>query len=133
MQDLPAGSMLAVPKAAAAITEYLEGGLSLAALNGPEFSVVAGPDADIDALEALMTADDVAVRRLHTSHAFHSSMMDPMLAPFAEVVAALRSDFLTQGPRVPAFEAAVCKAVGSAHGVAVKNWTSPQRWGRTSA
>ena len=42
----------------------------------------------------------------------------------AEVVAALRSDFLTQGPRVPAFENAVCAAVGAAHGVAVNSATS---------
>lgn len=42
----------------------------------------------------------------------------------AEVLAALRSDFLTQGPRVPEFEAAVCAAVDAAHGVAVNSATS---------
>lgn len=40
------------------------------------------------------------------------------------VVAALRSDFLTQGPRVPAFEVAVAKHVGAAHGVAVNSATA---------
>lgn len=40
------------------------------------------------------------------------------------VVAVLRSDFLTQGPQVPAFEAAVADHVGAAHGVAVNSATS---------
>ncbi len=42
----------------------------------------------------------------------------------AAVVAVLRSDFLTQGPQVPAFEAAVAARVGAAHGVAVNSATS---------
>ena len=41
-----------------------------------------------------------------------------------EVVATLRSDFLTQGPRVPAFEKAVASAVGAPHCVAVNSATS---------
>jgi len=40
------------------------------------------------------------------------------------VVAVLQSDFLTQGPCVPAFETAVAKHVGAAHGVAVNSATS---------
>lgn len=45
-------------------------------------------------------------------------------ADIAAVVAVLRSDFLTQGPRVPAFEAAVARHVGAAHAVAVNSATS---------
>lgn len=40
------------------------------------------------------------------------------------VMAVLRSDFLTQGPAVPAFEAAICQAVGAPHCVAVNSATS---------
>ncbi|WP_024973407.1 UDP-4-amino-4,6-dideoxy-N-acetyl-beta-L-altrosamine transaminase [Ralstonia pickettii] len=40
------------------------------------------------------------------------------------VVAVLKSDFLTQGPAVPAFEAAVASCVGAAHAVAVNSATS---------
>ncbi|NBR91829.1 MAG: UDP-4-amino-4,6-dideoxy-N-acetyl-beta-L-altrosamine transaminase, partial [Rhodobacteraceae bacterium] len=40
------------------------------------------------------------------------------------VTAVLQSDFLTQGPAVPAFEAALCKASGAAHAVAVNSATS---------
>lgn len=42
----------------------------------------------------------------------------------AAVAEALRSDFLTQGPRVPAFEDAVARATGAAHGVAANSATS---------
>lgn len=42
----------------------------------------------------------------------------------AAVVATLKSDFLTQGPQVPAFEAAVAGKVGAAHAVAVNSATS---------
>lgn len=42
----------------------------------------------------------------------------------AAVLAVLRSDWLTQGPKVPEFEAAVTRATGAAHGVAVNSATS---------
>lgn len=45
-------------------------------------------------------------------------------ADIAAVAAVLKSDFLTQGPVVPAFEAAVAAACGAAHGVAVNSATS---------
>jgi UDP-4-amino-4,6-dideoxy-N-acetyl-beta-L-altrosamine transaminase len=40
------------------------------------------------------------------------------------VVSVLKSDFLTQGPAVPAFETAVAKATGAAHAVAVSSATA---------
>ncbi len=42
----------------------------------------------------------------------------------AAVVAALKSDFITQGPCIPAFEECVCKAVDCAHGVAASSATA---------
>jgi acyl transferase domain-containing protein/thioesterase domain-containing protein/acyl carrier protein len=78
--DLPAGSMLAVPLAASEIK--LSGALSLAAVNNPEMSVVSGPTPEIAALEEKLAKQSVASRRLFTSHAFHSAMMDPILGEF---------------------------------------------------
>ena len=52
--------------------------------------VVAGPDAAVTGLEAELEAKGVAGRRLRTSHAFHSPMMDPILASFADVVRGAR-------------------------------------------
>jgi UDP-4-amino-4,6-dideoxy-N-acetyl-beta-L-altrosamine transaminase len=45
-------------------------------------------------------------------------------ADLEAVASVLRSDFLTQGPAVPNFEAAVAARVGAAHGVAVNSATS---------
>jgi acyl transferase domain-containing protein/thioesterase domain-containing protein len=84
--DLPAGSMLAVPLAAADIhiNDALSGALSLAAVNNPSMSVVSGPTPAIAAFEESLAKQSIAGRRLFTSHAFHSAMMDPILGAFEE-------------------------------------------------
>ncbi|HEX6899308.1 MAG TPA: SDR family NAD(P)-dependent oxidoreductase [Thermoanaerobaculia bacterium] len=86
MQSLPAGAMLAVPLPEPEVAPLLGPELSLAAVNGPARTVVSGPEAAIAALEAELERRGTPGRRLHTSHAFHSGMMDPILAPFAERV-----------------------------------------------
>ncbi len=60
--------------------------LALAAVNGPERAVVAGPEPAVAALAAELETRGVRNRRLRTSHAFHSAMMEPALEPFAERV-----------------------------------------------
>ena len=97
MQALPAGAMLAVPLAEAELTPLLGSSLSLAAVNGPALCVASGPAAAIDELEARLAARKVSARRLETSHAFHSAMMDPVLAEFAGVVAGVER----RAPRIP--------------------------------
>jgi amino acid adenylation domain-containing protein len=89
MQMLPAGAMLAVPLPAAEVAPFLGADLALAAINGPSLCVVAGPGAAIDACESTLRARGLDVRRLHTSHAFHSAMMDPVIAAFTAEVASI--------------------------------------------
>ncbi|RKH14639.1 acyltransferase domain-containing protein [Corallococcus sp. CA053C] len=86
MQGLPAGAMLSARLEESALKPLLTGGLAVAAVNAPGFTVVAGPTDAVDALQAKLEAQGVEVSRLHTSHAFHSAMMDPILAPFTERV-----------------------------------------------
>ncbi|HLN60553.1 MAG TPA: acyltransferase domain-containing protein, partial [Symbiobacteriaceae bacterium] len=86
MQALPPGAMLAVPLPEEQVTPLLEGALSLAAANGPSQCVVSGPAEAMDALSRRLAAMGVEARRLQTSHAFHSAMMDPILEPFSEAV-----------------------------------------------
>ncbi len=86
MQSLPAGAMLAVFLPEAELAPRLPQGIALAAVNGPALCVVSGQTEAVRAFEASLAADEVEVRRLHTSHAFHSGMMDPVLAPFRELV-----------------------------------------------
>jgi amino acid adenylation domain-containing protein len=80
MYDLPSGSMLAVPLAESDL--HLSGTLCLAAINNPDFCVVSGPTPEIAALEESLAKQSVSCRRLLTSHAFHSEMMDPILGAF---------------------------------------------------
>ncbi|HEU4323397.1 MAG TPA: SDR family NAD(P)-dependent oxidoreductase [Roseiflexaceae bacterium] len=85
MQSLPAGGMLSVSLSEAALRPLLNDQLDLAAVNSPTLSVVSGPLEAIEALEARLAADEVSYRRLHTSHAFHSAMMTPILGAFQDV------------------------------------------------
>jgi len=84
MQGLPRGSMLAVPVPVVEVSPYIKAPLAMAAVNGPSLCVVSGPTPDVDALEEQLQQRDIPCTRLHTSHAFHSSMMDPILPQFAE-------------------------------------------------
>lgn len=87
MQALPPGAMLAVQLAEAELRPLLPDGLSLAAVNGPGACVVSGPSAQISDFVATLDKLEVTGRRLRTSHAFHSAMMEPLLAEFRAVVA----------------------------------------------
>jgi acyl transferase domain-containing protein/SAM-dependent methyltransferase len=87
---LPRGSMLAVMGSSDSLERYADDGVSIAAINSPGFAVLAGNDAAIDRVEATLTAASVPSRRLHTSHAFHSEMMDPILSEFESLVAGTR-------------------------------------------
>lgn len=86
MQDLPGGSMLAVQMGENQMRNLLNEELALAAVNGAGQCVVSGPDEAIAQFEQELTAKGIACLRLRTSHAFHSALMEPALAPFLEVV-----------------------------------------------
>lgn len=86
MAALPAGAMLSVAAAAAEIVDRLPPHVELAADNGPRACVVSGPRAAIDAAEQALTAMGTGCRRLRVSHAFHSSMMDPLVDTLTSVV-----------------------------------------------
>jgi non-ribosomal peptide synthase protein (TIGR01720 family) len=83
MQSLPSGTMLSVSLTERETQAYLDDQLSLAAVNGSSHCVVAGQTEAVEELERRLGAQGVDCRRLHTSHAFHSSMMEPILNVFA--------------------------------------------------
>ena len=90
MQALPAGSMLAVRLPEAELLPLLEASLAIAAVNAPRLCVVAGPTDAIGRLEAVLQQRNDGCRRLHTSHAFHSPMVDPVVAPLSAYVETLQ-------------------------------------------
>ncbi len=90
IQALPGGSMLAVLVPEKLVAPFLTGGIAVAAVNGPQLTVVAGPTTEIAALEERLQHEKIFSKRLDTSHAFHSSMMDPVLPEFAKTLETMR-------------------------------------------
>jgi amino acid adenylation domain-containing protein len=100
IQSCPTGAMLSVTLPEDALRPLLQPDadmLSIAAVNGPSATVVAGPEIAIVALQARLTEQEISCRRLHTSHAFHSTMLDPILEPFT----AQLSRVTLNPPRLP--------------------------------
>jgi acyl transferase domain-containing protein len=86
MQEMPSGAMLAVRASADKLLDELGPGTAIAALNAPNLTVISGEHDAISKLAANLEAKGVASRLLPTSHAFHSPMMDPVSARFADLV-----------------------------------------------
>jgi phthiocerol/phenolphthiocerol synthesis type-I polyketide synthase E len=97
MQQQPSGSMLAVPLPEAEVKQFLGKELSLAAINSPSACVVSGKTEIIETLQNYLVTKNIDCRLLYTSHAFHSQMMEPILATFAEQVKKANP----QTPKIP--------------------------------
>ena len=97
MQALPGGAMLAVRLPEAEVQPHVTASLSLAAINGPALCVVAGPFDAVAALEHALGERGVVTRRLHTSHAFHSGMVDPVIEPLRRQL----QNLSLSPPRIP--------------------------------
>ena len=97
MFNVAPGSMLSVRLSAHEAAARLGPTLSIASDNGPSLCVVAGPTLDVDALRVRLEKDGIVCRNLHTSHAFHSSMMDAVVEPFTAVVRTVS----LSAPRIP--------------------------------
>jgi len=120
MEALPDGGMMVAVRASEAeIAPVLAecGGVSLAAVNGPDSVVVAGHR------DAMATAHDVLTERgyrtktLEVSHAFHSSLMEPMLAEFARAIGGV------------VFHRPEISAVSTVTGEAItERWSDPVYW-----
>lgn len=87
MQSMPAGNMLAVRMAEAELRGLIDGRVCLAAVNAPSLCTVSGSDADLTEFEGRLQNLRIESRRLHTSHAFHSSSMDLAADMFRKSVA----------------------------------------------
>lgn len=97
MQALPPGQMLAVRTGAEVIAPMLPAGVSIAAINAPELTVVSGAAEDVAAFAGRAEGKGLQVTELKTSHAFHSAMMAPILEPLRAAVGQARRG-------APAFE-----------------------------
>lgn len=123
MQAQPSGAMLSVRLGVEPLLPRLPASLSLAAENAPSACVVAGPAQALSAFQLQLEADGVACRPLRTSHAFHSAMMDDVVEPFRQLVAATPR----QPPRLPLMSTAQAEWLDDAQATSPEYWASHLR------
>ncbi len=120
MQQLPNGEMLSVRAPQQQLRELLTPDLAMAAVNSPSLCVLAGSSESIQALEQKLTEQNIVSRRLRTSHAFHSPMIDPILEPLAQRFSEIR----LSAPAMPY----VSTLTGE--WITAKQTTNPEYWAR---
>jgi acyl transferase domain-containing protein/acyl carrier protein len=139
MQEMPNGSMLGVALPEEDVSKLLQKlsnpldqdfkfwstneNLSLAAVNSPSTCVVAGPSAAIDRLEKLLEKKGVSSRLLRASHAFHSTMMDPILDRFHALVKKVQ----LHSPKIPYVSNLTGKWISSSECLSSEYWVSHLR------
>jgi malonyl CoA-acyl carrier protein transacylase/NAD(P)-dependent dehydrogenase (short-subunit alcohol dehydrogenase family)/acyl carrier protein len=119
MQTLPEGGvMVAVRATEAEVASLLSAEVSLAAVNGPDSVVLSGPEDAVRAAAVVLEAEGRKVTELHVSHAFHSTLMRPMLAQFRAVAETL------------SFSPPEIQIVSTVTGTPIDEdrWCSPEYW-----
>jgi acyl transferase domain-containing protein/thioesterase domain-containing protein/acyl carrier protein len=94
------GLMLALPLSQEKLLPLLGDTLSLAAVNAPELCVISGEKTAVLALEQELKqqyGETLASQRLHTSHAFHSALMDDILREYTQAL----SEIKVHSPTIP--------------------------------
>jgi phthiocerol/phenolphthiocerol synthesis type-I polyketide synthase E len=97
MHSAPRGVMVAVAVSPDAIAEYLSPDVDLATVNDPGGCVVAGSDENIRKFSERLAEAGIVARRVRTSHAFHSRLMDPVLPEFQGFLSRLT----LRAPQIP--------------------------------
>ncbi|MHC0067445.1 type I polyketide synthase [Nostoc sp. UIC 10890] len=101
MQQLPSGGemlsvMASIEKVNQLIAPYSQK-VAIASINGPQSIVISGEAEAIGAVQNSLEAEDIKTKRLQVSHAFHSHLMEPMLADFEAVA----SEITYNQPNIP--------------------------------
>jgi phthiocerol/phenolphthiocerol synthesis type-I polyketide synthase E len=120
MGRMPRGKMLSVSLPEAELATWLGPDLELAAVNAPGLCVVAGTEPSISGLAARLTEQGITHRALHTSHAFHSRMMQEAADAFVAQVAKVQR----RTPNLPFASNVTGKRVTAAQA------TDPAYWGQ---
>lgn len=87
MESMPAGSMLTIKATSNQVESLLEQNnlsekIQIAAMNASESTVVGGEDSELTLLEEVLVSQNIISKKLVTSHAFHTAMMEPMISTF---------------------------------------------------
>lgn len=123
MQQQPPGSMIAVALPEGELTPLLPVEISLAAVNDPNSCVVSGSFESMAKFEGELTRRDIGFRHLHTSHAFHSAMMESVLDAFAKELRQVR----LQAPQIPFISSLTGTWITAEQATDVNYWTRQLR------
>lgn len=97
IEELPEGAMLAVPLSEEEIQPLLNENISLSAINGSSLCVIAGAKDAVEEWERQLGEQNLIAKRLQTSHAFHSVMMEAIAPAFGDLV----KTFSLKPPKIP--------------------------------
>jgi acyl transferase domain-containing protein len=125
MQELPAGSMLAVHLSEQDLQPWLCDGISVAGINAPSLSVISGCTAVVNRVAQDLEARKVEAQVLKTSHAFHSAMMDEMIGPLIEKVRRVPRN----APRIPFVSTLTGTWISTEQAVDPTYWGRQTRYG----
>ena len=87
---VPKGGMLSVPLAVDQISPLLGDDLDIAGLNAPELTVISGPQAGLDRLQADLAKQDIECQRIGIDIAAHSAMLEPILGRFGDYLRSIQ-------------------------------------------
>ncbi|MDZ7949848.1 type I polyketide synthase [Nostoc sp. DedQUE09] len=97
IQELPEGAMLAIGLSEEEIQPFLNEKISLSAINGSSLCVIAGATDAIEEVERQLSERGLVGKRLQSSHAFHSVMMEAIAPTFHNLV----QTFSLKPPKIP--------------------------------
>ncbi len=120
MHAAPRGVMVAVPLSPEAVAEHLTADVDIATVNDPGSCVVAGSEDAIRTFQAALAEKGIAARRVRTSHAFHSRLMDSVVAEFG----AFLSRVTLREPQIPLLSNITGTTMSAAEA------TNPATWAR---
>ena len=123
MQSMPPGNMLVVRASAEEVEPWIGKKAELAAVNAPDMIVLSGTTEAIAEVSRQLTGKKIANTLLATSHAFHSSMMAPIVSDFEKLVAETERS----APGIPIFSTMTGERLTDTEAASPRYWSQQLR------
>jgi acyl transferase domain-containing protein/NADP-dependent 3-hydroxy acid dehydrogenase YdfG/acyl carrier protein len=123
IQELPGGAMTAVLMSEEDVLPLLGNQCTIGALNNPGLSVISGPYNEIETLEKKLSELKIFNKRIPTSHAFHSPMMDAMLDKFTRTIENIELNI----PKIPVLSTVTGSFLSNEEATSVEYWVQHVR------